>query len=332
MPEKRDRKPTELPELPLTSHQAARIWQRAAIRDFAFPQPPRPKHHTIKRKKQGEPRARVTAAGLPKTLDITAAPEGAHKRPRLRAGNQPVDPLYIYPPDNRYAFTDTTYPWRACGRVVTPTAQGSGCIVGPRHILTASHVVDWTVTNGDIGWLRFEADYNNGNTFQPSYALVTYDYEQLPNGPQGEYDVAEDYVVCVMDRRIGDELGWLGSKTYDDSWDGGAYWDHVGYPNDIGGGSEPVFEGGFSIANSWSPGFFETGSGLDMETFTSLTHGDSGGPIFGFWSDGPHVVGVVSAQGTLDPVITDPSSRTANWVAGGSEMPDLILQAQGDYP
>ena len=43
---------------------------------------------------------------------------------------------------------------------------------------------------------------------------------------------------------------------------------------------QPVFEGNFSIANSWSPGFFETGSGLDMETFASLEHGDSGGPIF----------------------------------------------------
>ena len=332
MPRQRDAKPPELPEeFPLTGHQAARIWPRADIRKFAFPQPPRPKPHMIKHKKAAETRVRSTAAGLPKTLDITTAPEGARKRPRLRVGNLPVDPLFIYPPDNRYAFTDTTYPWRACGRVITPTGQGSGTIIGPRHILTASHVIDWTLTNGKFGWVRFEADYNNGDVFQPSFAEVTYYYEQL-SSVNGEYDVAEDYVVCVMDRRIGDELGWLGSKTYDDGWDGGGYWNHVGYPDDIGGGSEPVYEGGFSIANSWSPGFFETGSGLDMETFTSLTHGDSGGPIFGFWSDGPYVVGVVSAQGTLGPVITDLSSRTANWVAGGGEMPDLINQARGDYP
>ena len=45
----------------------------------------------------------------------------------------------------------TTYPWRVCGRVVTAVGHGSGAIVGPQHVLTASHVIDWTVTNGKIG-------------------------------------------------------------------------------------------------------------------------------------------------------------------------------------
>jgi V8-like Glu-specific endopeptidase len=319
-------------ELPLNLTQAERMWPRSAIKDFAFPQPPAPTAHMVKRRAGAAERVRVTAPSLPKTQDISAFPAGVRRRPmRLRAGSRPVTPLFIFPPDNRRAFTDTTYPWRACGRVVTPAGHGSGAIVGPRHILTASHVIDWTVTNGTIGWLRFEPDFNNGNVFQPSFAQITYSYEKISQ-VQGEYDVAEDYVVCVMDRRIGDELGWLGTKTYDDGWDGGAFWVHVGYPDDIGGAQEPVFEGGFSIANSWSPGFFETGSGLDMETFTSLTHGDSGGPIFGFWSDGPYVVGVVSGEGTLDPVVTDPFSRTGNWVAGGHEMPDLVNQARSEHP
>jgi V8-like Glu-specific endopeptidase len=321
-----------LAEPPLNLTQAERIWSRSAIEEFAFPQPPAQRAHIVKRRAAGGERAQVTTPGLPRTRDISAFPAGVRRRPmRLRAQSRAVTPLFIFPPDNLRAFTDTTYPWRACGRVVTPAGQGSGAIVGLRHILTASHVIDWTVTNGSIGWLRFEPDFNNGNVFQPSFAQITYSYEKISQ-VQGEYDIAEDYVVCVMDRRIGDELGWLGTRNYDDGWDGGNFWVHVGYPDDIGGAQEPVFEGGFSIANSWSPGFFETGSGLDMETFTSLTHGDSGGPIFGFWSDGPHVVGVVSAEGTLDPVITDPSSRTANWVAGGNEMPDLVNQARSDHP
>jgi hypothetical protein len=179
--------------------------------------------------------------------------------------------------------------------------------------------------------LRFEPDYNNGDVFPPSYAITTYNYEKI-SSPQGEYDVAEDYVVCVLDRPVGSELGWLGTKTYDDSWDGDNYWVHVGYPDDVGGGSRPAFEGPFSIANSWHPGYFETGHGLDMETFASLNHGDSGGPVFGWWPDGPHIVGVISGEGTLDPVVTDWSSRSANWAAGGSPMPDLVNQARSDYP
>jgi V8-like Glu-specific endopeptidase len=319
-------------EEPMTLLQAMRRWPRDAIADFAFPQPRRPKSVILPRASDRSKLVRITKPGLPAQRDITALPDGV-RRPRLqlRAAGRRVNPLFIYPPDNRSTFTDTTYPWRCCGRVVTPAGQGSGTIVGPQHVLTASHVIDWTETNGQIGWLRFEPDFNNGDTFAPSMATITYSYEHLSQ-VNGEYDVAEDYVVCVMDRRIGDELGWLGTTTYDDNWDGGNYWMHVGYPADIGGAQQPVFEGGFSIANSWAPGFFESGSGLDMETFASLTHGDSGGPIFGNFSDGPHVVGVVSAEGTLDPVVTDLSSRTGNWVAGGHEMPDLVSQARSEHP
>lgn len=317
---------------PLSASHAARRWSREAIQEFAFPQLPRPQAKIIKRHSNGAPRAHLTAPGLPPQLDVTAVPAGSRPRVRLRAGSERVNPLFVYPPDDRRTFTDTTYPWRACGRVVTPAGQGSGTIVGPQHVLTASHVVDWAANaDGTIGWLRFEPDFNNGDTFAPAYSTTVYSYEKLST-VSGEYDVAEDYVVCVMDRRIGDELGWLGTKTYNDGWDGNNYWVHVGYPDDVGNAQQPVFEGNFSIANSWSPGFFETGSGLDMETFASLNHGDSGGPIFGFWSDGPYVVGVVSAEGTLDPVITDPQARTANWVAGGHEMPDLVNQARSDHP
>ena len=125
-----------------------------------------------------------------------------------------------------------------------------------------------------------------------------------------------------------------------DSWDGGSYWNHVGYPDDIGGGTVPAWELWFSIANSWSPGYFETGSGLDIETFASLNHGDSGGPIFGWWTDGPYgsspsgpyIVAVVSSQGTLSPVVTNWSTRTGNWLAGGSELTGLVEQAVSDYP
>ena len=45
----------------------------------------------------------------------------------------------------------------------------------------------------------------------------------------------EDYVVLVLDRRMGDTCGWMGSRTYSDSWDGGSYWRHIGYPGDLAG-------------------------------------------------------------------------------------------------
>jgi hypothetical protein len=249
-----------------------------------------------------------------------------------------VDPLFVYPPDGRSVFKDTTYPWRACGRVTTNAGQGAGALVGPRHLLTASHAIGWTAS--DAGWLVFQPDYYDGDVFPPSFSEVVYAYEKLTK-VGGEYDVAEDYVVCVLKDRLGDQLSWFGTAPYDDGWDGGTYWSHVGYPGDVGGGTQPAWETWFSIANSWQPGFLEEGSGLDIETFASLTKGDSGGPVFGWWPDGgpygdsnagPYIVAVVSAQGTQEPVITDLMARTGNWLAGGNELVSLVKQALSDYP
>jgi len=330
-------------EDPLTKLQAQRRWSRDAISQFAFPQPPRATSQVVARPHRGRGTSRrrvrhVSAPGLPATGDITAVPDLILPRRRLRSVGGAVDPLTVYPPDGRHVFQDTTFPWRACGRVTTNSGQGAGALVGPRHLLTASHVVGWT--NTDAGWLLFQPDYYDTDVFPSSYSETVYSYEHVIGSPGGEYDVAEDYVVCVLRERLGDQLGWLGTTTYSDDWDGGPYFSHVGYPDDVGGGTRPAWELWFSIANSWSPGFFETGSGLDIETFASLNHGDSGGPVFGWWNSGPYggdpagpyIVAVVSSQGTLGAVYSDLSSRTGNWLAGGSELPDLVNQAVSAYP
>jgi len=333
---------------PLSPLEAQRLWRRSEIKEFAFPQAPRATSHVVVRPQRNrtdradhEDRelAHVSEPGLPAAGDITVVPELILPPRRLAVAGRPVEPLYVYPPDKRRVFKDTTFPWRACGKVSTGgSGSGAGALVGPRHLLTASHVVDWTAT--DNGWLLFQPDYYEGDVFPSSYAESVYSYEQIGN-PQGEYDVAEDYVVCVLQERLGDQLGWLGATTYTDDWDGTAAFNHVGYPTDVGGGRKPAWELFFSIANSWNPGFFESGHALDIETFASLNHGDSGGPVFAWWPDGgpyggapagPYVVAVVSAQGTLGPVVTDPVDRTANWLAGGSELPDLVNQARSEYP
>ena len=49
----------------------------------------------------------------------------------------------IFGPDNRYIFLDTAFPWCTTGRVDTPGGQASGTMVGPRHLLTCSHTIQW---------------------------------------------------------------------------------------------------------------------------------------------------------------------------------------------
>jgi len=62
------------------------------------------------------------------------------KRLQMKFGKLRYDPTTIFLPDGRRAYYDTTYPWRCLVRIVTPRGwAGSGVLIGPRHVLTASH-------------------------------------------------------------------------------------------------------------------------------------------------------------------------------------------------
>lgn len=236
-------------------------------------------------------------------------------------------PTSVYAPDTRYAFTDTSFPWSTCGRVDTGAGWGSGVMVGPRHVMTASHVVNWGSGNS-AGWLKFTPLYFDGSApFGSAYAIRTYFWLKAdPSDGINAKECAFDYVVCVLDSRLGNVTGWMGSRGYSTSWNGGSYWAHVGYPADMAGGQRPVYHGPGKMDSTFTSSTSGRSS-YGIKHKNDIWPGQSGGPFFGWW-DGeawPRVVSSQSAEkwgGSTGP----------NTCGGGNPLPYLINYARQQEP
>jgi V8-like Glu-specific endopeptidase len=229
----------------------------------------------------------------------------------------------VFSPDDRYLFNDTAFPWCTTGRVETSAGGwASGVMVGPRHLLTCSHAIQWFATPDPYvaGWIKFIPSYFDGDgPFDEAWGIHIY-WEQQVAGPAiDDGEARNDYVVVTLDRRMGDSTGWMGSRTYDDSWDGGVYWSHIGYPGDLSGGSRPSFQGGISLNGDDA----QPASNQAIYHRGDVWPGQSGGPFFGWWSGEPwpRVVAGQSWQ-----------NATTNGASGGSRMVDLIIRARNEWP
>lgn len=235
---------------------------------------------------------------------------------KLRKGE--VHATTIFAPDNRYIFRDTAFPWCTTGRVDTPLGTASGAMIGPRHLLTVSHGIQWN-NNNTAGWVKFTPSYYDGAApFGEAWGTLVY-FEVKVTGPTIDGDEQRhDYVVVVLDRRIGDITGWMGSRTYSDSWNNGAYWRHIGYPGDLSGGSRPSYQRDISFTGTDGPSEHRR-----INHKGDVWPGQSGGPYFAWWAneDWPRAVSVQSGQ--------LPSENTAS---GGGHMVDLIIRARNEHP
>ena len=224
----------------------------------------------------------------------------------------------IFGTDNRLIFQDTSYPWSTVGLVETNRGSGSGVMIGPRHLLTVSHVIDWTAPPGFAAdWVRFTpSSFDGGAPFGEAYGIHVYWYVQedgdgFITGNEGDFD----YVVVVLDRRLGATTGWMGARGYDDDWDELAAWSHMGYPGDLNSGQRPSWQGGFRIDGT-------DASAQSILHQADVFPGQSGGPVFGFWDGdvGPRAVAVQSWQTASD-----------NGASGSMDMRDLVALARTEF-
>ncbi len=240
----------------------------------------------------------------------------------------------IFGTDDRYLFDDQSFPWRTTGKVRTVGKWGSGTTIGPRHVLTASHVINWTGgDDGGVAWVTYTPGYFDGSGPWGEIAATRVIYWLQAPGSLTDQQTAFDYAVLVMEDRIGDIVGYPGYRTYDDDWDGGSYWQYVGYPGELSSGERPGFQGDGVISSVQSEGFSGQ-TGYVLGHFNEFTPGQSGGAVWGWWADEPwpRVVGVGSTIGSTAVQAPTGSTTGDNEYGGGPALSALISWARSNYP
>jgi hypothetical protein len=147
-----------------------------------------------------------------------------------------------------------------------------------------------------------------------------------------DLETAFDYVVCVLDSRMGDIVGYPGYRAYDSIWNGDSYWQHMGYPGDLSGGQRPSFQGNAIISSVQT----QATSGQDgyvLGHFNDVINGHSGGPVWGWWTSEPwpRIVGVHSTSPFVCPPAPTYTSGD-NEFGGGPALSNLISWARSNYP
>jgi len=255
-----------------------------------------------------------------------------------RRNGAKVEPLTVFNHDDREIFLPVGYPWHCIGKLSVTTASGvrwngTGSLVGKSTVITAEHVVPW-------------GDWGRGATilFQPGYfspglrmllgygpaigSWVTEAWGYVNAQKDGRLGI--DLATLRLERPMGEWLGNLGAKVYDDDWEDDPRWTLVGYPAVVGVSSTPsgltstTIDGEFP---TWQSGISvedddTDGSGLELETYADATPGNSGGPLFGYWEKGPYAIGVMSSEERASTF-----SDGINIVAGGNAMLALIHRA-----
>lgn len=162
-------------------------------------------------------------------------------RPRLltRKNGAKVRPHIVYNHDDRATFFPTGYPWHCIGRVFVSardangsrSVSGTATLVGSRTILTSAHLIPWDLLGPNVS-VKFVPGYFTGRSVVgPGVQSMGTHVTGYAGG--GQQLQAWDLAVIRLADPLGDLLGTMGARTYDDDWEDDPRWTLVGYPGEI---------------------------------------------------------------------------------------------------
>lgn len=217
--------------------------------------------------------------------------------------------------DNRVNWNQTVYPYNAMVKIEWQgRKQCSGVLIGPRHVATARTCAPAFGETGQT--FKFMPNFYWGERF-PSAGMINW---YMDGVGFGDCAVKDDWAVFILDARLGEQLGYLGAKTFDAATQlDKAQFFSYGWPQDKSvGGFQPTRQEGISV-KSVGTGCEPGGS---LRTDADVALGSLGAPLWAVENGDRFVYGVVQDETRSDYT---PFAGGANFVAA-------VGKTRADYP